>query len=51
MGGNGFENSKIPIVGSKMKVVVNFIYGYQNISGEKNKTNGIGSFLDFSPNW
>ena len=39
MGGNGFENSKIPIVGSKMKVVVNFIYGYQNLSGGKCKTN------------
>ena len=39
MGGNGFENLKIPIIGSKMKVVVNFIYGYQNLSGEKYKTN------------
>ena len=39
MGGNGSENLKIPIIGSKMKVVVNFIYGYQNLSGEKYKTN------------
>ena len=35
----GSENLKIPIIGSKMKVVVNFIYGYQNLSGEKCKTN------------
>ena len=35
----GSENLKIPIIGSKMKVVVNFIYGYQNLSGEKYKTN------------
>ena len=35
----GSENLKIPIVGSKIKVVVNFIYGYQNLSGEKYKTN------------
>ena len=39
MGGNGFENLKIPIIGSKIKVVVNFIYGYQNLSGEKCKAN------------
>ena len=39
IGGNGSENLKIPIIGSKMKVVVNFIYGYQNLSGEKCKTN------------
>ena len=80
MGGNGSENLKIPIIGSKMKVVINFIYGYQNLSGEKYKTNEerinsigltsleknpknhpktlffrksdiLGSFLDFSPNW
>ena len=38
IGGNGSENLKIPIIGSKMKVVVNFIYGYQNLSGEKYKT-------------
>ena len=37
IGGNGSENLKIPIIGSKMKVVVNFIY--QNLSGEKYKTN------------
>ena len=30
---------KITIIGSKIKVVVNFIYGYQNLSGEKYKTN------------
>ena len=30
---------KIPIIRSKMKVVVNFIYGYQNLSVEKYKTN------------
>ena len=35
----GSENLKIPIVGSKIKVVVNFIYGYQNLSVEKYKTN------------
>ena len=35
----GSENLKIPIIGSKMKVVVNFIYGYQKPSGEKYKTN------------
>ena len=34
----GSENLKIPIIGSKIKVVVNFIYGYQNLSGEKYKT-------------
>ena len=28
-----------PIIGPKKKVVVNFIYGYQNLSGEKYKTN------------
>ena len=28
-----------PIIGPKKKVVVNFIYGYQNLSGEKCKTN------------
>ena len=28
------------IVGSKIKVVVNFIYGYQKLSGDKYKTNG-----------
>ena len=39
MGGDGFENLKIPIIGSKIKVVVNFIDGYQNLSGEKYKTN------------
>ena len=39
IGGNGSENLKIPIIGSKMKVVVNSIYGYQNLSGEKYKTN------------
>ena len=26
-------------MGSKIKVVVNFIYGYQNLSGEKYETN------------
>ena len=30
---------KITIIGSKIKVVVNFIDGYQNLSGEKYKTN------------
>jgi len=30
------------IIGPKKKVVINFIYGYQNISGEKCKTNGKG---------
>ena len=33
------KNLKIPIIGSKLKIVVNFIYGYQNLSGEKYKTN------------
>ena len=35
----GSKNLKIPIIGSKIKVVVNFIYGYQNLSVEKYKTN------------
>ena len=26
-----------PFIGSKFKIVVNFIYGYQNLSGEKYK--------------
>ena len=39
MTGKWFENLKTPIIGSKIKVVVNFIYGYQNLSGEKCKTN------------
>ena len=39
MTGKWFENLKIPIIGSKIKVVVNFIYGYQNLSGEKCKAN------------
>ena len=34
------QNLKIPIIGPKKKVVVNFIYGYQNLSGEKCKSNG-----------
>ena len=34
------QNLKIPIIGSKKKVVVNPIYGYQNLSGEKYKSNG-----------
>ena len=29
-----------PIIGPKKKVAVNFIYGYQNLSGEKYKSNG-----------
>ena len=29
-----------PIIGPKNKVVVNFIYGYQTLSGEKCKSNG-----------
>ena len=40
MRGIAVENLKTPIMGSKIKVVVNFIYGYQNLSGEKYKTNG-----------
>ena len=36
----GPENLKIPIMGPKNKVVVNPIYGYQNLSGEKCKSNG-----------
>ena len=35
----GSENLKIPIIGSKIKVVVKSLYGYQNLSGEKYKTN------------
>ena len=34
-----FEILKIPIIGSKIKVVVKSIYGYQNLSGEKYKSN------------
>ena len=34
------QNLKITIIGSKMNVVVNFIYGYQTLSGEKCKSNG-----------
>ena len=33
------QNLKITIMGPKNKVVVNPIYGYQNLSGEKCKTN------------
>ena len=40
IGGNGFENLDFPITGPKKKVVVNFIYGYQNLAGEKYKSNG-----------
>ena len=29
-----------PIIGPQKNVVVNFIYGYQNLSGEKYKSNG-----------
>ena len=39
MSGKWFENLKTPIIGSKIKVVVNFIYGYQNLPEEKYKTN------------
>ena len=39
MRGIAVENLKTPIMGSKIKVVVNFIYGYQNLSGEKYKSN------------
>ena len=34
------QNLKITIMGPKNKVVVNPIYGYQNLSGEKYKRNG-----------
>ena len=34
------QNLKITIMGPKNKVVVNPIYGYQNLSGEKYKSNG-----------
>ena len=34
------QNLKIPIIGQKNKVVVNPIYGCQNLSGEKYKSNG-----------
>ena len=37
--GIAVENLKTPIMGSKIKVAVNFIYGYQNLSGDKYKTN------------
>ena len=36
---SNIKNLGFPIIGPK-KVVVNFIYGYQNLSGEKYKTNG-----------
>ena len=39
MRGIAVENLKTPIMGSKIKVVVNFIHGYQNLSGEKYKSN------------
>ena len=39
MRGIAVENLKTPIMGSKIKVVVNFIYGFQNLSGKKYKTN------------
>ena len=35
----GLKIWKITIYGSKIKIDVNFIYGYQNLSGEKYKTN------------
>ena len=35
MRGVAVENLKTPIMGSKIKDVVNFIYGHQNLSGEK----------------
>ena len=31
----GFENFDLPIVGSKIKIVVNLSVTYQNLSGEK----------------
>ena len=34
------KDNNLAIVGLKIKVVVNFIYGYQNRSGEKYKSNG-----------
>ena len=34
------QNLKITIMGPKNKVVVNPIYGYQNLSGENYKRNG-----------
>ena len=46
-----FENLDFPIVGSKIKVVVNFIYGYQNLSGDKYKTNGKELAQSDSPSW
>ena len=35
IGGIGFENLDLPIVGSKIKIVVNLSVTYQNLSGEK----------------
>ena len=40
MGGNAFEIFYLPIVGSKIKVVVESSVTYQNLSVEKCKTNG-----------
>ena len=40
MWGKWFENFDFPIVGSKIKIVVNLSVTYQNLSGEKYKTNG-----------
>ena len=35
-----YQKFGFPYYRAKKKVVVNFIYGYQNLSGEKYKTNG-----------
>ena len=35
-----YQKFGFPYYRVKKKVVVNFIYGYQNLSGEKYKTNG-----------
>ena len=38
--GKWFENFDFPIVGSKINIAVNLSVTYQNLSGEKQKSNG-----------
>ena len=39
MRGKWFENFDFPVLGSKIKIVVNLSVTYQNLSGEKYKSN------------
>ena len=39
IGGKGFENFDLPIVGSKIKIVVDLSVTYQSLPVEKYKTN------------